>query len=719
MELRRIIKHGPVVLATQENGTIDPSSASTQGLFFADTRYLSRLEVRLNDLPAVFLGSSEEILFEASYLLTNPDLSDIPARAVGILWHNKIADGSVQMEMRIVNWSLQKASFDLSIHVDSDFYDSFETRGVVRFKRGETFPTKADDHCVQFRYLGLDRVTRITEIHSQTPITRWADQSMHFTVDLGGNEQTVVALTITPREEAPADVDLGAEPPVESVTAPPWFADAATVTTDNTRVQTILHRSIDDLQVLLTEYLGYFVPDAGLPRFAVPFGRDSIITSLQTLVWNPHMARSVLYFLSKTQGKEENPWNYEQPGKIMHEMHTGELARLKEIPFGLFYGSVDSTPLFLVLAAEYIRWTGDVACYRDLKSHIEAAWTWISQYGDIDGSGYLQYQAHTPPKMRSAALTVGLYNQGWKDSANAVVYSSGEIATKQPISLAEVQGDLYRALTLWAEVYAGLPGPDRDEGRAARLRKRAANLKRRFNDEFWMPEKSYYAMALDGDHRQVDSITSNPAECLWSRLIASEHAAAVAEMVMSPAMFSSWGVRTMASTEKAYNPFSYHNGSVWPFENAIIFSGLKKYGRLQEAATLLDAMLDASLYFEYRRWPEVYCGVSRARAGVLARQPDACRPQAWSSGAIFLMLQTLLGIAPEAFSRRINITPALPASITDLQVDNIAILGSRVGIRLVRQGSDVLLDIRHNPDDLDIVVHPASPTHQHDSAVAD
>jgi len=719
VEQRRIIKHGPVVLATQEDGSIDPAGPSTQGLFLADTRYLSRLRVKLNDLPPVFMGSSEEILFEAAYLLTNPDLSGIPARAVGILWHNKIVSGVVHIDIRVVNWSLHKVKLDLSIEVDSDFYDSFEARGVVRLKRGELFPPKADDHCVELRYQGLDRVTRTTKIASETPISRWEEHTMHFALDLGGGAEELVALTVTPHEEAAPDVDLGAEPSVESVSAPEWFQESTTLTTDNSLAETILHRSIDDLQVLLTEYLGHYVPDAGLPRFAVPFGRDSIITGMQTLVWNPHLARNVLYFLAETQGKTDNPWNYEQPGKIMHEMHTGELARLKEIPFGLFYGSVDSTPLFLVLAAEYIRWTKDLKLYQDLKANFDAAWQWIDDYGDLDHSGYVQYKAHTPPRMSSAALTVGLYNQGWKDSANAVVYSTGEIVTKQPIALAEVQGDLFRALHLWAELYDTMPAPHGNPACADTCRKRAAALKESFNAEFWMPDKQYYAMALDGDHHWVDSITSNPAECLWSRLIDDEHAEAVAKMVVSPAMFSSWGIRTMANTEKAYNPFSYHNGSVWPFENSIILSGLKKYGRLNEAATLLDAMLDASLYFENRRWPEVYTGVSRERAGVLARQPDACSPQAWSAGAIFLILQTLLGVAPQAFSRRIHITPALPNSITELRADDINILGSYVSLRLVRQGKDILLDIRDNPDDLDIVVHPASPTHRHDDSVAD
>jgi glycogen debranching enzyme len=419
----------------------------------------------------------------------------------------------------------------------------------------------------------------------------------------------------------------------------------------------------------------------------------------------------VLYFLAKTQGKTENPWNYEQPGKIMHEMHTGELARLKEIPFGLFYGSVDSTPLFLILAGEYIRWTQDMKIYHDLKPNLEAAWSWITNYGYIDGSGYLQYKAHTPPKMSSAALTVGLFNQGWKDSANSVVYADGRIATDHPIALAEVQGDLYRAMTIWSEVYGAMPESEGMADQARKLRADADALKERFNRDFWMPDQQYYAMALDGHHRQVNSITSNPAECLWSRLIDEDKAQCVADKLLSDTMSTSWGIRTMASGEAAYNPFSYHNGSVWPFENALIASGLKKYGLLAATESIFDAMLQASLYFEYRRWPEVYCGVSKSVGGVLARQPDASTPQAWSSGAIFLLMQTLLGIAPEPFSKRVNLTPALPASIDYIRATNLSIAGGRLSLRIVRSDGGVLLEITDNPDNLDVVVHPAMTSH--------
>lgn len=712
MQHRRIIKRGPVVVATNEDGSMDPSSSASQGLFLADTRYLSKFQVCIGGTLPVLLGSSEEILFQASYLHTNAEFDDIPARAIGVLQRNTIGEAAVQIELTLVNWSLQAIAFAVDIQLGSDFFDSFEARGVKRVKRGETKPVHAIHNCVELQYIGLDQVTRRTKIEVKPDMQGFEDGHMRFDLKLDPGQRTPIELEIFLVEEAPEGVSLQPQPHVARTPKPRWFDDATTITTSNTTINAIINRSIDDLEVLLIEFEDAWVPAAGLPRFAVPFGRDSLITGLETLMWNHQLSRNVLRFLAARQGKEENPWNYEQPGKIMHEMHTGELARLKEVPFGLFYGSVDATVLFLVLGGEYIRWTRDLELYRELKPNFDAAWQWIDRYGDIDGSGYVQYQAHTPPKASSAALTVGLFNQGWKDSSTAVMYADGTMVTDHPISLAEVQGDLYRALHIWAGLYAAMPESEHMQDEAERLEARATELKTKFNREFWMPDKNYYAMALDGHHRHVDSITSNPAECLWARLVDEEHAGDLIDTLMSDSMFTSWGIRTMASTERAYNPFSYHDGSIWPFENALIASGLKKYGYVAETQAVLHAMVDASLYFEYRRWPEVYAGVSREVGGVLARQPDASRPQAWSAGAIFSLLQTVLGVAQAPFSKRVDITPALPASMNEIVVRNLCMGGARLSLRLVRDGTSVLMDIIDNPDEVDIVIHPAGRNHR-------
>ncbi|MDQ2743199.1 MAG: hypothetical protein M3Z66_13015 [Chloroflexota bacterium] len=713
MQHRRIIKRGPVVFATREDGSMDPSSASSQGLFLADTRYLSIFQIRIDDEPPILLGSSEEILFQASFLHTNAALPDVPARGLGVLQRNLIDQEAVKVEVTLANWALRPVEVNLSFEIDSDFFDSFEARGVKRLKRGETKPIRTTANSIELEYVGLDHVTRITRITTKPEMAKYEEKRAYFPVKLDVGERCTVELEITMVQKAPEGVSLQPEPHQAKVPKPEWFDDATRITTSNATVNAIIQRSIDDLEVLLLEFDKEWVPAAGLPRFAVPFGRDSLITGLETLMWNHHLSRDVLRFLAARQGKEENPWNYEQPGKIMHEMHTGELARLKEVPFGLFYGSVDSTVLFLVLAGEYIRWTGDLDLYHELKPNFEAAWQWIDKYGDIDGSGYVQYEAHTPPKASSAALTVGLFNQGWKDSSTAVMYADGTMVTKHPISLAEVQGDLYRALHLWGGLYDSMPASEGMGGMGREFHARARRLYTRFNHDFWMPDKGYYAMALDGDHRQVDSITSNPGECLWSRLIDDARAEATVKVLMSESMLTSWGIRTMADTERAYNPLSYHDGSVWPFENAIIAAGLKKYGFICETQQVFDALLDASLYFEYRRWPEVYAGVSKNTGGVLARQPDASRPQAWSAGAIFLLVQSMLGVAARPFSAHVDITPALPACIDEITAENLCINGCRLGLRILREGNSILMEIRDNPGDLDIVIHPPTRNHKH------
>lgn len=708
MQHRRIIKQGPIVLATQEDGSIDPSSPSSQGLFLGDTRFLSRFCIQLSDSPLVLLGSSEEIKFEASFLHTNSSQSGVPARGLGVLQKNRINDGRVCIEVTLANWSLKPVTVDVQMILESDFFDSFEARGMKRLKRGEIMPPRAAGDSVCLEYRGLDGVTRTCVIGASPPFQGFQDNCMHFPVQLAVNERKTISLSIRMEETLPPLAAPEVEAESSRSIAPPWWDKRATLSTSNALINRIIQRSIDDLDVLMLEFPDAWVPAAGLPRFAVPFGRDCLITGLQTLLWNPALSRDVLHFLAHRQGKEVNRWNYEQPGKIMHEMHTGELARLKEVPFGLFYGSVDSTPLFLVLGAEYLRWTGDMDLYHALKTHFDAAWSWIQTYGDIDGSGYIQYRAHTPPAESSAALSVGLFNQGWKDSATAVMYANGQMVTDHPIALAEVQGELYRALCLWSTLFDTMPGGDRDPARASDLRHRASSLKERFNREFWMQDRGYYAMALDGHHRPVDTITSNPAECLWSRLIDDEHLEEMLEVLMGGSMMTSWGIRTMSSKEDAYNPFSYHDGSIWPFENALIASGLKKYWRPADAQAILAALLDASLYFEYRRWPELYCGVSKDVGGVLARQPDASRPQAWSAGAIFMFLQTILGIAARPFSSHVDLTPALPAGVTELIADGIHIRGSTLSLRLVRDGDSVLTEVRSNPGDLDIVIHPAA-----------
>ena len=386
MQHRRIIKEGPIVLATAEDGSMDPAAIASSGLFLADTRFLSRFQIRLNGVPPVLLGSTEEQLFQASYLLTNDELDGIRSRSVGILQRNTLRDESkgppdVNMAISVVNWGMKPIEIELSLELGADFFDSFEARGVKRLQRGELLPPKASDSSLELAYIGLDRVRRLTRITTVPAMDRFDQGRMCYSLalDVGASKSLNVSCRLELR--AMKGAPPMAQPETTSKQKPPWFDEATGISTSNAIIDAIVSRSRDDLETLLTEFPEGWVPAAGLPRFAVPFGRDCLITGLQTISWNPKLSRDVLRLLASRQGKEENPWNYEQPGKIMHEMHTGELARLREVPFGLFYGSVDATPLFLMLGAEYVRWTGDLEFFRELKPNFDAAWSGLRSTG--------------------------------------------------------------------------------------------------------------------------------------------------------------------------------------------------------------------------------------------------------------------------------------------------------------------------------------------------
>ncbi|HEX6509096.1 MAG TPA: glycogen debranching N-terminal domain-containing protein, partial [Chloroflexota bacterium] len=696
-----------VVVATQEDGSIDPAGTFSQGLFVGDTRFLSRFRIYLDGLAPSLMGSGEETLYQAGYIHTNPALPHVTARSFGLVQRTAIQNGMVTITLAIRNMTIDPVEFELSIDIDADFHDLFETRGVKREKRGEMLPVETTGTSLRFQYRGLDDATRTTHIGVEPPMDRWEKGRLFFPIALEPDGRHFITLKVNCRIEVPEGSKPVYGPQSSGTLQPGWFESATTITVSNPIVDQIVRRSVEDLGILLTEFPdGLWVPAAGLPRFPVPFGRDSAFTGIMTLSWNPRIAHDVLSFLGRLQGTEENPYNYEQPGKVVHEMHTGELARLMEIPFGLFYGSVDSTPLFLLLVAEYLTWTGDLALYRQIKPNLDAAWQWIAAYGDIDGSGYVQYQAHTPPRIASAALTVGLFNQGWKDSADAVSYRDGTLCTDHPVALAEVQGYLYRALQLWGTLYQAMPASEGMAEEGTKLLARAARLKEQFNREFWMPEQGYYAMALDGHHRQVDTITSNPGHCLWTGLIDEERAGELARVLMSGPMAGSWGIRTMAETEKRHNPISYHNGSVWPFENALIGAGLRRYGYIEEADSIFNALVDASGYFEYRRWPEVYAGVPRDLVTVLSRQPDASRPQAWSAASIFLWIQSWLGLSPTPFSREVEVAPALPDGIETLRVKDVAVGDSHLSLTLSRTNGATQLQVDENPGNLQITLRP-------------
>jgi glycogen debranching enzyme len=496
-----------------------------------------------------------------------------------------------------------------------------------------------------------------------------------FRLSLGPYQTRLVSLTVDPvtGDERPPEVEFDIAVHRLRRSYEEWERDCTRLVTDNELFNELLDRSLRDLRALATRTDGGEIIQAGIPWYATVFGRDSLITSHQLLSINPRPARETLRFLARHQGTKVDDWRDEQPGKILHEVRRGELAGAGIVPHTPYYGSVDATPWFLIVFAQHLRWTGDVAFAEELLPAAEAALGWIDTYGDLDGDGFVEYLCRSPGGMR---------NQGWKDSNDAVVHADGRLA-EPPIALAEVQGYVYLAKERMADVYEALGQRER----ARELLAQAEELRRRFNEAFWMEDERYFAMALDADKRQVRTVTSNPGHCLYCGIVDEDKAVALAKRLLAPDMFSGWGVRTMSKSAVAYNPMSYHNGSVWPHDNALIAAGLKRYGFVRATNRVATALFDAAITADYMRLPELFCGFTRRTPNRPVSYPIACSPQAWAAGSPFLMLQAMLGISAQANRNLLTVNkPQLPTWLNTVEVRDLAVGTSRISLLFQREG---------------------------------
>lgn len=452
-----------------------------------------------------------------------------------------------------------------------------------------------------------------------------------------------------------------------------------------------VNKATDDLAMIITETPHGLYPYAGIPWFNTAFGRDGIITALQCLWVIPELARGVLKYLTATQAREQLPAQDAQPGKILHEVRNGEMANLNEIPFSRYYGTVDATPLFIILAGAYFDHTGDMKTIEEIWEALELALEWIDRYGDLDGDGFVEYDRQAEN---------GLVQQGWKDSNDSVFHANGQLA-EGPIALCEVQGYVYAAK---------LAGSRLAEARgrhplAAKLSYQAGELREAFERAFWLEELGTYALALDGRKNPCRVRTSNPGHCLYSGIVSEERAARVAESLLAPDQFTGWGVRTISSKELPYNPMSYHNGSVWPHDNALLAQGLSRYGLMEEVIRLFQGMMDASLFMEQHRLPELFCGFHRRKNEGPIRYPVACSPQAWAIGTVFMMLQACVGLSVHPEDNKIIFRhPRLPQFIEWIRFKNLRIGSSGIDILLRREGRDVSFVVENKDDELEVVV---------------
>jgi glycogen debranching enzyme len=692
-----VLKQGHTFVVVDRYGDIRPVGLAEEGLYHRGTRHLSRLFVRLGGHRALLLSSSvrrDNTLIAVD--LTNPDIGEdeiaIPRGVLHLSRTIVLWDGVMHEQLRVRNYGGTHVASSLDVIFDADYADIFEVRGTERLRRGERLLPTVDDASVVLAYRGLDNVTRRTRLS----IRPWPGTvaSNNVRIDLvlapGAEETFEIMFACETAGARPKRVDQRAAVTASADALAARRAACCGIETSNTQFNEWLSRSLADLSMMITDTASGPFPDAGVPWFSTPFGRDSVITALECLWAMPALGRGVLHYLAATQATATDAGRDAQPGKILHESRDGEMAALGEVPFDRYYGSHDVTPLFLMLASAYYERTGDRATIERLWPHLEAALTWIERHGDADGDGFCEYFRHSPD---------GLLQQGWKDSHDSVFHRDGRSATG-PIALCEIQAYVYAA-------WRGMSRLARLTGRTAlagTLNVRAEALRAKFDDAFWCADLGTYAMALDGDKQPCAVVSSNAGHVLFAGIARHERAAPIARALLSPEGFSGWGVRTIGTSEARYNPMSYHNGSVWPHDNAIVASGFARYGLSQHALRLLDGMFEASVAMDLHRLPELFCGFPRRPGENPTLYPVACSPQAWASGAAFLLLQSVLGLEVHATHRTVRFTRGrLPEYLDEVRLHRLAVGPLEVDLRLRRHEHDVSINVMGRTGDVEIV----------------
>jgi glycogen debranching enzyme len=695
----RVLKYGKTFAVFNRYGDLEALGPLQFGVFCSETRHLSRFTLRLNGREPMLLSST--IRGDNGFLAV--DLSNVDAAVDGKI---VLPRGSIHLfrckfldengcyeQIRVQSFANEPVEASISLRFDADFADIFEVRGSAREQRGERLANRVGRDEVVMTYRGLDSVERRTRIHFiPTP-------------QLLTENQAQFDLTLQPKEEVLLTITVQCEQNAERLATVPYHAAfdalrerARTGPLRNCRISTSSRRFNDclehceaDLSMLIEGNPEKNYPYAGVPWFSTVFGRDGIITALECLWLAPEIAKGVLSYLAETQATEENEQRDSDPGKILHEMRRGEMAALQEVPFGKYYGSVDSTPLFLILAGAYYVRTGDLAFIESIWSNIAAALSWIRDYGDVDADGFVEYE------QKSAK---GLSQQGWKDSYDSVFYGDGRLA-EAPIALCEVQSYVYgayRAVALLAEARGNLALRDGLLGQAETLRNK-------FDAAFWSDELGLYVLALDGQKNACKVRASNAGHALFTGIAKSERIARLSETLTSEQMFSGWGVRTLGAGEVCYNPMSYHNGSVWPHDNALIGLGFSLHGEHEKAARILSGLYEASLHFDLQRLPELFCGFHRRMDGSgPTHYPVACAPQAWASGAIYLLLQACMGLTINATEKRVLFAnPVLPANLNEVRIEGLRVGSASVDLLLKRHSFGIAVESLNKEGELEIV----------------
>ncbi len=695
----RVLKHGETFLVCERHGDVLGRLHGQLGLYHHGMRHLSRLRLRIAGQRLLLLGSSvraDNVVLVVE--LMNPDLEvpnersidhgTIHVRRERLLW-----EGTLYEEIRFTSYADRPLRIDASVLVDADFVDLFEVRGTPREARGICAPPELRGRTLRLAYEGLDREVRETIVEVDR-LPEPNGRALRFRVELPPHGTDLMRISVrctrsSEREGPILSYNEAHSAAISELTA--HVEDDCHIDTSNALFDAWVHRSLSDLRMMVTETRFGRYPYAGVPWYSTPFGRDGIITALEALWVNPTLAAGVLEYLAARQATILDEASDAEPGKVLHETRSGEMAALGEVPFGCYYGSVDATPLFVVLAGRYHRVSGDTDHIHRLWPAIENAIAWMDEYGDIDGDGFVEYARRTPK---------GLVHQGWKDSQDSVFHADGSDA-EAPIALCEVQGYVYAARLEAARLAEILGEPER----AQTLRHQAAILRAAFEEHFWCEKLSTYALALDGENRPCEVRASNAGHCLFAGIASPERAKRVAGTLLDPSLFCGWGVRTIAEGEARFNPMSYHNGSVWPHDNAMIAEGLARYGSKDAALAILDGLFAVSCHVELHRLPELFCGFARRGDGGPTLYPVACSPQAWAAGAVLMLLSAVLGIEIDAAERRLTLVrPVLPQWLDCVRLRSVRVGEDRVDLTLRRYPGDVALTVERRTGPVEVIV---------------
>ncbi len=730
----QVLKHGNRYLLTDAFGDIHPDSRGL-GLYDGDTRILACSILRVGGARPVLLQASVGSNFRGGIQMTNPSadrnpnakvhpFDELVGRTVGISRDRVIGMDGMREQLRIMNHGDVPVTVPVDLELGSDGADIFEVRGYPRPGRGKILSAAVTDRRVTFRYDGVDGIRLSTYLAFSRPAANvepveaapdgtdsGASIRLHWALDLVPGEvadlswvvwstdQPAPAATAPdePTDEAAIDTLFPAVPRVEvdegTSAYHAWERGTTSLASDHELFNLVVKRSVSDLRLLVNDGPG---PDeryvaAGVPWFTTLFGRDSVISAYQALAFRPQLAIETLGVLAAYQATEDDAWRDAEPGKILHELRSGEMARDGELPHTPYYGSIDSTPLWLILLGATFDWTGDRDLVDRLWPNALAALDWIDRYGDRDGDGFVEYERRSER---------GLLNQGWKDSSDAIRDRNGKEAVA-PIALAEVQGYVYDAKRRMADL-ARMRG-DGDLGQ--RLDAEASALAERFEAAFWMEDRRYYAMALDRDKHQADAIASNPGQCLWSGIVAPERARDVVEHLTQPSMFSGWGIRTFGADQAGYNPIGYHTGTVWPHDTSLIAAGFKRYGFDDASNRLASQMMEAAQQFEDFRLPELFCGFDKADASRPVPYPVACSPQAWAAGSSFLFVETMLGMRPHADRGELELLhPHLPDWLGKITLKDLRIGEASVDLLFHRWRGATSAEVLRKVGDLAVTI---------------